>query len=50
MVLPYTVKTGKNSSTSTTIRIVSGWMPSGTSLQCHMMKVHVMGLREQLKS
>jgi hypothetical protein len=49
MVLPYTVKTGKNSSIYTFIKIVSGWTSSGTSLQCHMMKVHVMRLREQLK-
>jgi hypothetical protein len=42
-------KNRKVSSTSAIIKMILGWMPSGTSLQCHMAKVHVMGLEEQLK-
>jgi hypothetical protein len=47
-VLACYMKTGTISSTSGLIKIISVWMLSGSSLQCHMAKVHVMGLGEQL--
>jgi hypothetical protein len=49
MVLPHSTKTGTISSTSVITKMILVWIPNGTSLQCHMAKVHVMGLGEQLK-
>jgi hypothetical protein len=46
---PNSIKIGKISSASAIIKIILLWTPSSTSLQCHMAKVHVMGLGEQLK-
>jgi hypothetical protein len=47
MVLPCNVKTGKISTSAVTEATLL-WMLSGTSLQHHMAKVHVLGLGEQL--
>jgi hypothetical protein len=49
MGLPHSIKTGKISSTFAIIKIILAWTPSGTNLQSHMAKVHVMELGEQLK-
>jgi hypothetical protein len=49
MVLPCNTKTGEISLTSAIIKMTLVWMLNGTSLQCHMAKVHVMELGEQLK-
>jgi hypothetical protein len=49
MLLPCSIKTGKISSTYANTKMILIWTPSGTSLQHHMAKMHVMGLGEQLK-
>jgi hypothetical protein len=49
IVLLRSLKPGKISSTSAVMKMILVWMLSGTSLQCHMGNMHVMGLAERLK-
>jgi hypothetical protein len=47
-VLTHSIGEGDISSTSV-IKIILAWTPSGTFLQCHMAKVRVMVLGEESK-